>query len=103
MLLPDFSKIWFGNTVIFLKLSRKCRDRAIDKARQFLDISVSRCGAPFFGIFRKVYGLIYRENSRRVPSSVSGIFSMNGKCSGPRRRIAGFIVVFSITFLRAGR
>jgi hypothetical protein len=107
MLLTDFWEIGFGNTPIFLKLSRKCRARVIDKSRQFIGISPSGYAALFFGIFRKFYGLVYRQIYRQSPrkllDTVTGILSINRKCSVAHGRIADFIVVFSITFLMAGR
>ena len=107
MLLTDFWEIGFGNTPVFFKLSRKCRARVTDKSRQFIGISSSRCAVLFFGTFRKFYGLvycqIYRQSPRKLLASVTGILSINRKCSGAHGRMADFIVVFSITFLMAGR
>jgi hypothetical protein len=103
MLLTDFWEIGFGNTPIFLKLSRKYRARVIDKSRQFIGISPSCCAASFFGISRKFYGLVYCQIYRKILASVTGILSINRKCSGAHGRMADFIVVCSITFLMAGR
>ena len=107
MLLPDFLETGLGNTPIFLKLSRKCRARVIDKSRQSIGSSPSCCAASLFGIFRKFYGLvycqIYGQSPRKILPGVTGILSINRKCSGAHGRMADFIVIFSITFLMAGR
>ena len=107
MLLLDFSIIRFGNAVIFLKLSKKCRNRVTRKFRQFIDNSAFRHWRVFIGFFRNsygsIYGQIYVQTPRKVTDSVTGILSINRECLDSRRRIFSFIDILSITSLTAGR